>query len=284
MRQVNSKQVFWKTIVLVIVFFLLLVPLVSYLFVLNESTSTSPVLDHEFKVMTYNLHYGIGMDNAFDPGRIADFVASKGIDIVGFEELSHDFVLNTGGDFASLLVFEMEKKGYAYNAFSDMYNGGLFNGIFSKYPILDSEYFIIEPRIVLYRTMVHAVIQVNDSYKLDVFVTHLSHIYEDKSNPDRVKQVEFIMDKIKSAKNPVLLMGDFNSLPDWPEITTVTDHGFIDAWAWTNPSNDTATWPANDPEIHIDYIFVSPSITPLSTVIYSTLISDHLPLASTLHL
>lgn len=267
-----------------VILFLLLLPMITYVFVLEQNAATEPQLDSTLKVMTYNLHYGIGMDNVFDPNRIADFVASKDIDIVGFQELSHDFILNAGGDFASLLTMAMEKRGYKYHAFSNRHNGGLFNGIFSKYPIIYSESFVLEPKIVLYRTLVHATIKINNTYFIDFYTTHLSHIYEDKSNPERVKQVGYVLNIMKQAKYPTILVGDFNAFPDWPEITTITDQNYIDSWALLNPNNDTATWPANDPELHIDYVFLDPTMNPIQSVIYKTLISDHLPLATTVNL
>ncbi len=270
-------------LVLVLLVTLLFVPMLGYLYLSDLQANTEPQpTGSSLKIMTYNLHYGIGMDNVFDPARIAKFVASKGIDIVGFEELSHDFILNTGGDFASLLTFEMEKMGYKYHAFSNVHNGGLFNGIFSKYPITFSESFVLKPRIVLFRTLVHATIKINDSYSIDFYTTHLSHVYEDKSNPERVKQVEFLLDIMKQAQNPTILVGDFNSFPDWVEIKTITNQGFIDAWATANPTNDTATWPANKPKLYIDYIFLDPSFQVVNSVIYKTLISDHLPLEATI--
>ncbi len=267
----------------VLLFVVLIVPSVSYVFYIGNSNTGVPNIDNEIKVMTYNLHYGIGMDGKFDPSRIAQFVDSKDIDVVGFEELSHDFIMNTGADFASLLCLEMKKRGYVYHAFSDIYGAGLFNGIFSKYPIKSFESYKVNPTVVLLRTVVKATIEINGQL-VDVFDTHLTHIYEDRTNPERVKQVEFILDLIKQASNKIILMGDFNSLPDWPEIIAIKNYGLTDAFATTNPNNNTATWPANYPYLHIDYIFLSTDITPISTIIYKTTISDHLPLVATVQL
>ena len=278
--QTNSKTIFS----ILIIFSLLLFPSLIYTFVQDQSNTMNPVIDNEIKVMTYNLHYGIGMDGKFDPKRIADYVASKNIDIVGFEELSHDIILNTGGDFVSLLSLEMKKHGYIYHAYSDIYGAGLFNGIFSKYPIKSYEAYKLSPTVVLLRSVVKATIEVNGQL-VDVFVTHLTHIYEDKTNPKRVEQVKFILNLIKNSQNKIIFMGDFNSFPDWPEIQAVLNAGLIDSFATVNPNNDTAaSWPANNPELHIDYIFLSSDITPITSTIFKTLISDHLPLATTIQL
>lgn len=128
----------------------------------------------------------------------------------------------------------------------------------------------LEPRAAL-------TAEVNSPEGAILFVcAHLT--YEDSESNVRAMQVasirELLSNRLDAPGLPVILVGDFNALPESPEIASLIDHSvegerlrFLDAWiAAGNSSNGVTVSPINpytkiDSAIgrRIDYIFVGNS-------------------------
>jgi endonuclease/exonuclease/phosphatase family metal-dependent hydrolase len=148
------------------------------------------------------------------------------------------------------------------------------NAVLSRWPIREQQVFLLpgadvaEPRSLLY-----ALVETPDG-DLPVFVTHLA--WEPHHGPLRLRQAEFIAaqiismgdaDRSGSAGRPAgrrrlpraVLLGDFNAEPDSPEMKSLTDAGFADAWVSAAPgytfdqANDYAR-DADEPSCRIDYV------------------------------
>lgn len=97
------------------------------------------------------------------------------------------------------------------------------------------------------------------------------------------EQVAAIRKGIEGSPYPVILVGDFNSVPNSYEYYHLGE-GLQDAFVEVGKGSATSFHDYKFP-IRIDYVFVSPSIQPLSyKVDRSVSISDHYPIISTFKL
>ena len=144
------------------------------------------------------------------------------------------------------------------------------DAIFSKLPIISAETIAIpnpiekkydrwyEPRCVL-----HAELEGG----LRVIITHMG------LNPDEQElAVQTVLPLLRS-KN-CILMGDFNVGPDDPVLNPIREIMCDTADLF---DKDKLSYPSYDPDIKIDYIFVSPDIKVKSADIPDIFVSDHFP-------
>ncbi len=240
-------------------------------------TTTRIHEDNVLAFMTFNIHFGIDSYGKFNPTEIAKVIASKNVDIVSLQEVTRASPWNAYADLWEILRLEMLKRGYHYYYMDYQGAQSIHNAIFSKYPILETKTFFITPIVRYQRTLIMAKINVNGTI-ITVLNTHLTHINSESSFDKRVEQVRSLLDIVNAQISmPIVLMGDFNSKPEYKEIQLIIQNGFIDTWAQTNPTSSQGyTSTALEPKERIDYIFFK-GLTPLNSFVVSTTVSDHLP-------
>lgn len=213
------------------------------------------------KVMTYNIHNGVGLDGARDYKRIADLINNEGPDIVAIQEIDsvtersdHTFILDS-----------ISKLTDMYASFSPAinYEGGSYGvGILSK----------VKPNSVVRlplpgreeaRTLLIA--EFDDCY---FCCTHFS-----LTDSDRRASAIIINGLTEMTSKPVIIAGDFNSTPDDDTIKILES-----SYTVLN-SKSSPTFPADNPAQTIDYILISKNndINSDAIVINESVISDHRP-------
>jgi endonuclease/exonuclease/phosphatase family metal-dependent hydrolase len=238
----------------------------------------------DIKVMTYNIHHGKGMDKKVDLNRIAKVISASKADIVGLNEVDNQFsnrsnYVNQISDIANSLEFYY---GFSPSLTMKSKKTGLIqqygNGILSRFPITSNKSYSFNfvPGLIEGRSMLETTIQVNDQF-VNLYVTHLS------LNPIlHKKQSDFILEKTKENKKPVIILGDWNMRSNtrkWKRITK----DYIDVWDSVGEGSGY-THPSLRPRIRLDYIFVSSDVQIVDATIVDCIpeASDHLPVISTL--
>ena len=102
-----------------------------------------------------------------------------------------------------------------------------------------------------------------------------------RATPLRNAQARIIHDEVKQSPYPVIVTGDFNSLP-LSYVYRRISRGLHDAWTETSFGKWGATCEKRGIGIRIDYILCSDPLLPISCQIPSTTASDHRPLVATL--
>ncbi len=103
--------------------------------------------------------------------------------------------------------------------------------------------------------------------------------------PQRVLQVNDIMDLLAEVTDPIVLMGDFNAGSTSTEMRPLYTR-LLDVWreAGTGSGNTSPARLSGDPTSRIDYIFVSPSVAISSVYVpidsQTRLASDHYPVVA----
>ena len=259
------------------------------MFGISEFPVESPSPKNEFKFMTYNIHFGVGMDDLLNLERIAQNILSEDIDpdIIGLQEVENGRLTSHGIDMALWLAKRLNMYYFYFPAINEHAYGLT---LLSKYPITSATGYQI-PSISLERVLIHGVIRINATLEIDVFVTHLGLLDWDE---DLGAQVSFVLQKtnqVNKTSNKIL-MGDFNleydSLQLAPVYTIFNDTLGGVPRPMTFPSINLFGKPIES----IDYVFATKNVINIveGHVITNFLPgnnpaefgSDHLPVVATL--
>jgi endonuclease/exonuclease/phosphatase family metal-dependent hydrolase len=240
---------------------------------------TSPAIgarNRRIRVMTYNIHVGVGMDKKLDLPRIADVIKHEHADLVGLQEVDRGVERTQRIDEIAELA-RLTKMDYAF-AFNLKYQGGQYGvAILSRYQIRATDHRLYKNmREAERRGFIRA--EVNIAGRLINFVTtHLDYQYED----GRVFETEQLLSALKDEHGPLIVVGDFNDVPSGGAYQLMKNL-FADAWVDTRANDSGFSYPADKPAKRIDYIWLrrTDTIRPKRTWIVDTLASDHVPVVA----
>ncbi|MER8831324.1 endonuclease/exonuclease/phosphatase family protein [Mesorhizobium sp. M0909] len=212
------------------------------------------------KLVTYNIHYGVGLDGRYDVGRIADAV--RGADVIALQEVSRANPKNGGRDMVAELgealpdYFAVYGSNFEADAGSRLENGRaitttfqLGNMVLSRTPIHLSRNLLL-PRSRSFEAMnfqrgaLEALIETTLG-PIRFYSTHLDH----RSPVERLSQIRFLRERLLNypleggglsgvaeiglpdlpCPEAFVVMGDFNMLagsPEHVELAGQPDHEF----------------------------------------------------------
>ncbi|NHI90910.1 MAG: hypothetical protein EAX96_00320 [Candidatus Lokiarchaeota archaeon] len=279
---INNK----KNASLLIIF--ISIPLmISVIYSITPAVIPSETFTGQITFMTYNIHFGVGMDDKLDLARIVQNILVGDPDIIGLQEVETGRITSEGVDMAMWLAKSLGMYYYYYPAVNE---AGFGVTILSRYQIRNITTYDL-PALKLERVLLHADVILNSTFVLDVFVTHLG--LEDDNT---TAQIEFILDKTNKVNGPKILMGDFNLNDTTNQIKNVTNFSvthFNDTQKDFGSSGDTyPAYPSPYPGNRVDYIFASNFTAIINSKVVSDMIpgihvpwefgSDHLPVITTL--
>ena len=184
----------------------------------------SPII---FRVMTYNIHHGEGLDGKVDLERIAKVINDANADAVALQEVDKNTERTGGIDMAADLA-KRTNMHFAFGANLDFQGGKYGTAILSKHPIDSVENHVLkqardgEPRGVL-----QAVLDVGQGQVLFAG-THLDHT---KDQAERLfSQAQFDDLFAKYERLPAIFSGDFNNTPD-SELHKRMRDKWTDSWS-----------------------------------------------------
>ncbi len=211
------------------------------------------------RIMTYNIHHGVGNDGILDLNRIISIIKDSNTQIIGLNEVDYKMVRSGFVDQINVLAKELNMN-YVFGPTLKTVIGSYGNAILTIFPVLAVKHhplpvnFAKEPRGVL-----EADLLLPDKQKIKILTTHLS-----LDESERLKQLEWLNNYLKALKTPFILMGDFNKetayFNNLPYLLTTEK-----------------TYPSSKPELGIDMFFSNCGVTENSYTIKSDG-SDHLPL------
>jgi endonuclease/exonuclease/phosphatase family metal-dependent hydrolase len=238
--------------------------------------SAQPSDPGTFRVMSYNIHHGRGMDGRVDLDRIAGLIRSECADIVALQEVDRGVERTARRDLPAELARLTGM--HCYFEKNIPYQGGEYgNAVLTRFPILQQTNTHLR---MLHtneqRGVIQLVLEVRGK-KLLFMNTHIDHRREDA---ERLKNVEQFAEIISGyPKLPVIFCGDFNALPGSPTHQRMKTL-LADSWEMAG-EGDGFTFPADKPVRRIDYIWVSrETIEPLKLRVPATTASDHLPVVA----
>lgn len=223
------------------------------------------------KIMTFNTQHCLNfITRKIDFEVMAKAIIECGPDIVGLNEMrglgSHEEYQEQVEILARLTGMKYYYFGKAY----DFPEGPYGNGFLSKIPIIDVKTVIIpdpNPRKYDGYYETRGIIVAKLEGDISVLVTHIGLNPDEKENA-----VCTLCENIEPSR--CILMGDFNMKPNDPILAPIFDRmtdtskGFCD---------DKLSFPSDNPECKIDYIWISRDARVISADIPEIIASDHRP-------
>lgn len=238
------------------------------------------------RVMTYNLHGGIGMDGNYDLERIAGTIEGADADIVGLQEVDVRWGERSRFEhMADSLASRLGMSVYFAPIYSQPPSENRDHerqfgvALLSRLPILKA----VNHKLTRLSTqdaatgpepapgLLEAVISASDR-QLRVYVTHLDYRTDPKI---RMTQIREMLDIAGAHTGPDLVLGDFNARPDAPELAPLFQ-AYRDSWTAVR-TDEGYTFPADKPDRKIDYILTSTDLRIMRTNTIPGTASDHWP-------
>lgn len=232
------------------------------------------------RVMTYNIHVGVGMDKKLDLERIAGVISNEHPDLVGLQEVDRG-VKRTELRDEIVELAKLTGMDYAFAHNLD-YQGGQYGvAILSRFPIQNIDHRKYDnTREAERRGMLRVEIKL-DGRTINFATTHLDYQYED----GRVFETEQMLKFLGTVKGPLIVVGDFNDEPAGAAYKLMQSR-FQDAWIAAKTKEAGLSYPADKPAKRIDFIFTRQAdrIRVKRAWLVPTLASDHLPVVADLEL
>ena len=246
------------------------------------TTSTSTTL----KVLTWNIHHGVGTDGKYNIDRIASWIAKTGANVASLNEVEK--YTSWGNEdqparFAALLKAKTGKTWYYNFAQRDGGTNGQGNLVLSSFPLESSSDYVLSAS----RSVARVAIIVN-GIRVNVFSTHL----DNSSQSTRVTQMKQLISWAATYPEQRVVAGDFNCYGSY--IDTM-ETAYLDAWLVAGSKGVQVGYSGNSggytkSGIRIDYVFHSKNASRLYLTrmqVYDTrdssgvMPSDHRPIMAT---
>jgi endonuclease/exonuclease/phosphatase family metal-dependent hydrolase len=228
------------------------------------------------RVMTYNIHVGIGMDKKLDLPRIAAVINSQKPDLVGLQEVDRGVTRTQRIDEIAELA-KLTKMNYDF-AFNLHYQGGAYGvAILSRFPIRAMEHRLYQNlREAERRGFIRGEISL-DGVTINFVTTHLDYQFDD----GRLFETQQLLAALKDVRGPLIVVGDFNDVPSGSAYQLMRE-SFTDVWTSTRSGDEGFSYPADKPAKRIDYIFArsTDGVRVKRAWIVNTLASDHVPVVA----
>lgn len=235
------------------------------------------------RLMTYNIHHGVGYDGRYKLSRIQKIITSQAPDIITLQEVDHGVPRSRGDDQTRLLA---ETLGlHRLHCVTHKIKGGDYGlAVLSRFPLLqDHRYDLTHKHSREPRWCMRVDVEVASGSILHVFNVHLGLLIRER----RFQRSRMLSEAILLAedlRHPVVLMGDFNDRPVSVVHRELSRH-FLDAFtALGRRCGPTFHW--GPIRWRLDHIYTSPDITVKEAKVLNTpltrLASDHRPIVSTI--
>ena len=265
----NATRVFTRR-----VFARFVIPGLLAVCVAGCQSASKPGAPETFRVMTYNIHHGAGLDGKVDLQRIADLIKHEQADIVALQEVDKGVERTARRDCPAELAALTGMSCVFSNNFH--YQGGEYgNAVLTRFPIkrwTNRHYKMLGPGEQ--RGLLQVVLEVRGR-ELVFLDTHLDPRGNEAER--RLSAAELVEAIQPYRGRPMILCGDFNDTPASRTHQTIAQ-AFEDTWMAAG-AGDGFTIPAEKPRKRIDFIWTSkePSIKALRLWVPQSEASDHLP-------
>jgi endonuclease/exonuclease/phosphatase family metal-dependent hydrolase len=235
----------------------------------------SPGAARPFRVLTWNIHHGEGVDGKLDLARQAAFIKKLDPDAVFLQEVDVK-TQRTGGVDQAAELGRLTGMEVTFGKAMDYGGGEYGNAILTKVKPVTSKVIPLpggtEPRAAL-------AVEVKDAHGLSANGTltlvsvHLDH----QTAASREAHAKQLAAEFAKTPGAVIFGGDLNSGPNDSPLKAF-------AAPWVVPRKQGAqvlTCPCPVPRVEIDFVLLKPSATALDVPRYEVLqekvMSDHLP-------
>jgi len=240
------------------------------------------------RVATYNVYSCRGMDRLRSEKRIAEVIASLEVDVIGLQELDLNRARSKGVDQAGLIAEELGWNCFFHPAhrLADEHYG---NAILSPHPIRVRQ--AKELPSVMTRLCPESRAAIWAEITTPIGPLQIINTHFGLGRRERLMQAEVLAGEewlgAIPAGHPLVLLGDFNSLPGSRPFKVLT-RGLRDIRMLLTPKMRLSTYPTRLPILAVDHIFVNDRVRVNSAAVVRTaetrIASDHFPLVADIQL
>lgn len=245
-----------------------------------QSVSNSPA-PKSFRVMTYNIHHGEGLDGRVDLRRIAELIQAERADIVALQEVDKGVERTARRDLPAELAALTGMTCIFSNNYH--YQGGEYgNAVLTRFPVVrwtNRHFKMLRPGEQ--RGILQLVLNVHGR-ELLFLNTHIDYRADDSERWANVGELEELLNQY--AGLPTIMCGDFNDIPESRVCRRIAET-FDDVWTRVG-DGDGFTIPVKQPRKRIDYIWISRDklVEPRKAWVPWSDASDHLPVMAEFYL
>jgi endonuclease/exonuclease/phosphatase family metal-dependent hydrolase len=235
--------------------------------------NSAPPHSTAIRVITYNIHHGVGLDEKLDLARIAALIKAEDADLVALQEVDRGVERTAKRDLPAELAELTGMK--VYFGPNIRYQGGDYgNAVLTKFPIKQAKN---SPLTMVGKGEQRGVIQlVLDVRGTDVLFMD-THLDSRREEAERTRSAGELVQLIAAAgQMPVMVCGDFNTVPATPAHVKMKT-ALADTWELIGQESGL-TSPTENPRRRIDYLWISTATIELLQVkVLRSNASDHLP-------
>jgi endonuclease/exonuclease/phosphatase family metal-dependent hydrolase len=237
------------------------------------------------KLLTYNIHSGIGTDRRYDLGRIGAVLEQERPDIAAIQELDCRIWRTSYQDQSSELAGRLATNAY-YCATRPIEKGSFGMAVLSAFSVVRRKEYDLsyradrEPRYCL-----RVDLEVEPGAVVHVFNCHLGLAARER----KFQRKQMLSDAIllsEELHHPVILMGDFNDRPISVVHRSLRRH-FADAFNAAGKSWGP-TFKVGPVAVRLDHIYVSPNVRVLDCWVrkdeLTRVASDHRPVIASVEI
>jgi endonuclease/exonuclease/phosphatase family metal-dependent hydrolase len=235
-------------------------------------------ITRRLKLMTYNIHSGVGVDRRYDLGRIRRVLSEERPDIAALQELECGSARTSHDDQPSVLASDLALTP-SFCATRPAEQGSFGLAVLSGFPVVHQQQYDLsyqihrEPRFCL-----RVDLEVAPGAVLHVFNCHLGLGVRERT----FQRKQMISDAIllsEELRHPVVLMGDFNDRPIPVVHRTVRRH-FTDAFTAAG-KRWGPTFKFGPMPLRLDHIYLGGGIRVVDCRVHNDALtrvaSDHRP-------
>lgn len=237
------------------------------------------------RVVTYNIHHGVGLDGRLDLDRIARVLERARPDLIGLQEVDRHFSPRSGHLDQGRWLAERLGMHVVFGANIDRDppgpgrpRRGYGSAVLSRYPVEGSEHRLLAREPGTERRGVVSVRVTASGRPLTFCTTHLEH----KSRGLRRRQAGEVLDLLASGPPTAVVVGDLNATERSAELR-VLYRELHDAWRAAG-TGDGHTHRSDRPRRRIDYVLHTPDLSAERVHVTGGEGSDHLAVVADLAL
>lgn len=234
-----------------------------------RAAQPAPSRPRPFSVLTLNVRHGATDASAVDLGALAGLIRASGADLVALQEVDQ-IQLRSGLIDQPRALARALGMDYYYAPTMRRGVGRFGNLLLSRFPIL-AAHSVPLPAAFEPRGAIIARVRVAGG-EITLAATHLG-----LSAADRRSQAEALAETLGGESGPVILLGDWNTEADAPELAHIA--GVYREALDLAGAAERATFRAGGsaPYAGIDHVFVSGGVGVLGAEVLPERLSDHQP-------
>lgn len=237
-----------------------------------------PTIHQDIRLMTYNIHHGVGIDGRYKLSRIRRIIAEQAPDIVTLQEVDCGVPRSRGDDQTRQLAEALNM--HCLHCVTHKVKGGDYGiAVLSRFPLLTNHRYDLTHKRREPRWCMRVDVEAAPGSMLHIFNVHLGLLVGER----RFQRSRMLSEAILLAKDlhhPVVLMGDFNDRPV-PVVHREMSRFFSDVFtALGQHCGPTFHW--GPIRWRLDHVYTSPGLAVRQAQVINSpqtrLASDHRPI------